>query len=233
MSLEAIQTYYPSPISTDVKKTADFMVKQLLGESSGHDWWHIFRVWMNTRDLLQAENIQEEAEREIAEVTALLHDIADHKFHDGDEEIGPQTAYQFCVEQLAWKEASAQRVKEIIALISFKGAGVNDLMEDWIGQLVQDADRLDAIGAVGIARTFAYGGYAHQPITDPLTPPKFHQNADAYKSDKSSTINHFYEKLLLLEARMHTETAKKIAHERTQYMRQFLEQFFLESHTKR
>lgn len=212
----------------DIEKTRQHVESRFRGESSGHDWWHIFRVWQHTKQLCALEQLSEE-EQIIAEVSALLHDIADYKFHDGDEEIGPNTAFKWCLNELAWPEEYAQRVRLIVANISFKGAKVANNMTDPIGQLVQDADRLDAIGAIGIARTFAYGGYAGQPMYDPAIPVTLHSDKETYKKGKTTTINHFYEKLLLLKDRMHTQAGKKVAEERTAFMEEFLKQFYLEA----
>ena len=218
-------TWMPAECSDAVKQTAYMIYKTFKEEGSGHDWWHIYRVWMNTRSLLKKEGISNQDEVELAEISALVHDIADHKFHDGNDTIGPETAYIWCIKNLAWKEENAERVKNIVANISFKGIGVQEVMDDHLGRIVQDADRLDAIGAIGIARTFAYGGFVKQPIHDPEVSPTFHQSFEAYKKERSSTYNHFYEKLLYLKDRMHTDSGKLIAEKRTHYMVEFLQTF--------
>lgn len=157
----------------------------------------------------------------------LLHDIADHKFHDGDETIGPKVAGAW-LEQLQVDESVIDHVKEIIRDVSFKGAGVQTPMRTIEGKVVQDADRLDAIGAIGIARAFAYGGYKKRELYNPELSPTEHSNFEAYKSDTGPTINHFYEKLLLLKDRMNTRTGKRIAEERHQFMELYLDRFYKE-----
>lgn len=220
-----LPNWMPKDCSKAVKITALRMYETFSGEGTGHDWWHIYRVWMNTRKLLVEEGVTASDEMEIAEVSALVHDIADHKFHDGDETIGPETAYIWCIKNLGWKESKATKVKYIVANISFKGIGVQDVMNNHIGEIVQDADRLDALGAIGIARTFAYGGFVKQPIHDPEILPKNHQTFEAYKTERSTTYNHFHEKLLFLKDRMHTKSGKEIAEKRTNYMLEFLQIF--------
>jgi len=217
--------WMPADCSDAVKQTAIMIYKTFKGEGSGHDWWHIYRVWMNTRSLLTEEGIIRQNEVELAEISALLHDIADHKFHDGDDTVGPEMAYNWCMKNLNWPVEQAEQVKKIVANISFKGIGVQEVMEDYLGKIVQDADRLDAIGAIGIARTFAYGGFVKQPIHDPEISPTFHQSFEAYKKERSTTYNHFYEKLLFLKDRMHTKSGKKIAEKRTDYMIAYLQTF--------
>lgn len=217
--------WMPADSSEAVRTTALMMYTNFNGEGSGHDWWHIYRVWMNTRSLCKEEGLVDGNEMEIAEVAALVHDIADHKFHNGDENVGPETAYLWCRKDLAWTKAKAERVREIVKDISFKGNGVQEVMEDEIGKIVQDADRLDALGAIGIARTFAYGGFVKQPIHDPEILPKKHESFEAYKKERTTTFNHFYEKLLFLKNRMNTKSAKVIAEKRTNYMLEFLTNF--------
>lgn len=212
----------------DVQQCALMIRDTFLVEGSGHDWWHIFRVWKLSIQLMDAEKINDLIDRKIGEISALLHDIADHKFHDGDLEIGPQQAYQWCSKNLRWKDEYSIRVANIVRNISFKGADVADNMIDPIGKLVQDADRLDAIGAIGIARTFAFGGYKKQPIYDPTIPAKTHSSFEDYKSNTTTTVNHFYEKLLLLKDRMHTKSAIEIARKRTQFMQEYLNEFYAE-----
>jgi uncharacterized protein len=201
---------------------------RFLDEGSGHDWWHIYRVWRMTIELVKNEAIQNPLDHKVAEISALLHDIADHKFHDGDLEIGPKKAFNWCEEHLSWNSDASKRVASIIRKLSFKGAGVEEEMTDEIGKIVQDADRLDAIGAIGIARTFAYGGHKNQPLYDPQITPVLHASFEDYHTKRTTTINHFYEKLLLLHERINTKSAKKIAEERTNYMHTFLQQFYEE-----
>jgi uncharacterized protein len=153
-----------------------------------------------------------------------LHDIADWKFHDGDDALGPQTARQWLA-GLAVERATIDHVCEIIATLSFKGAGVATPMRTLEGQVVQDADRLDALGAIGIARAFAYGGHKGQPLADPERAPRLHATFDDYKRGGSTTINHFHEKLLLLKDRMNTKTGRALAEARHDFMQQFLARF--------
>ena len=192
-------------------------------EGSGHDWWHIDRVWKMAERLGKEEG----ADFFVVGLAALLHDIADWKFHDGDDTVGPKVARQILSDFSVPEETIAQ-VCNIIETISFKGAGVATKMETLEGKVVQDADRLDAIGAIGIARVFAYGGHKNQPIHNPELKPVAHQTKEDYFRNKGTTINHFYEKLLLLKDRMNTATAKKIAQGRHQCMEEFMERFFLE-----
>ncbi len=182
------------------------------------------RVWNNAKLILERET---RADSLVVELAALLHDIADHKFHNGDTTIGPRIAGEW-LEKLYVPGQIIIHVQEIINDLSFKGAKVKTPMRTIEGMIVQDADRLDAIGAIGIARTFAYGGHAGQPVYDPGLPPTLHDSFEKYQQQKTSTINHFYEKLLLLKDRMNTETAKRIANARHQYMEDFLNQFYRE-----
>ena len=190
---------------------------------SGHDWFHVERVWKNAKLI----GSQEQVDMHVVELAALLHDIADWKFHNGDENIGPKTARLF-LEKYAVEEDVILHVCEIILTMAYKGAGVSTTMRTKEGEVVQDADRLDAIGAIGIARTFSYGGHKNRLMYDSDHPPVLHQTKEAYINNVSPTINHFYEKLLLLKERMNTQTAKKIAQGRHEYMEGFLKQFFAE-----
>ncbi|MCC9168244.1 HD domain-containing protein [Pontibacter harenae] len=199
-------------------------VKQLLaGEGSGHDWWHIYRVWNNAKSIAA----HEQANLFVVELAALLHDIGDHKFHNGDETVGPRMAYEW-LQQLQVSKEVSNHIYDIIKEISFKGAGTSSEMSTVEGCIVQDADRLDAIGAIGIARTFAYGGHKNRELYNPEVAPVLHDNFEAYKTSTAPTINHFYEKLLLLKDRMHTASAKKLAEQRHAYMENFLSQFYAE-----
>lgn len=205
----------------DIINRAAIHVRQLFaGEATGHDWRHIERVWRTATTLGRAES----ADLTVVQLAALLHDVADWKFHDGDEDAGPRAARAWLSEQGASPEVIAH-VCEIVKGVSFKGAGVPTPMRTIEGKVVQDADRLDALGAIGIARAFAYGGYKGQPIFDPATPPGRHASFAEYQMNRGSTINHFHEKRLLLADRMNTDPAKRIARERTLFMRQFLAQF--------
>lgn len=200
-----------------------FVQERLAGDSSGHDWWHIARV----RDSALAIGREERADLFIVELAALLHDVADWKFAGGDSSAGPR-------EVRAWLDGHGiapevcEAVCQIIGELSFKGAGVATPMSTIEGQVVQDADRLDAIGAVGIARAFAYGGAKGRSLHDPGIPPEMHASFAAYKKNAGPTLNHFYEKLLLLKDRMNTAAGKRLAAERHQFMQAFLDQFLAE-----
>jgi len=210
--------------STDIlTATATHVRKTLSGDSSGHDWWHIDRVRQNALHIARAEG----ADLFITELAALLHDIADWKFHGGDDTAGPRAAREW----LARCECDPRvidHVCEIVATLSFKGAGVATEMQTLEGRCVQDGDRLDAIGAVGIARAFAFGGHFGRAMYDPEVPSELHQSFAAYKQKGGPTINHFYEKLLLLKDRMQTATGTRLAQERHQFMETFLAQFYAE-----
>lgn len=203
-----------------INKTIDFVKDKLQGDSSGHDWWHIYRVWNMSKKLYETEG----GNLFVIEMAALLHDIADWKFNNSEEE--GILLIQKWLNKVNVDQNSAQGIIEIIKNISFKGAGVKDQMNSIEGKIVQDADRLDAIGAIGIARTFAFGGKFGNPMHDPESKAEMHASFEEYKKSKGTTINHFYEKLLLLKDRMNTQTAKKIALERHQYMGHFLKQFY-------
>ena len=206
-----------------IDKTCRFVEEKLAGEGSGHDWWHIYRVWNLAKNIAG----QEGASLMVVELAALLHDIADWKFHDGDENKGPQMAEQFLAANHVERRV-IDPVIEIVASISYKGAGVPTPMKTLEGKVVQDADRLDAIGALGIARTFAYGGYKNRLIYHPEEKPVLHQSFDDYKKNQGHTINHFYEKLLLLKDRMNTASGKRLAEARHQFMQAYLDQFYRE-----
>ncbi len=202
-------------------KTEEFIREKLAGDSSGHDWWHIDRVRRNAVHIARDEG----ADLYVVELAALLHDVADWKFHGGDDSIGPRTARDWLTRHEV-DPTVIDHICEIIATVSFKGAGVATEMSTIEGKCVQDGDRLDAIGAVGIARAFAFGGHFGRAMYDPEVPPEQHQTFAAYKSKGGPTINHFYEKLLLLKNRMQTATGRRLATERHQFMEQFLDQFF-------
>lgn len=212
-----------------VLKTKEFVKQKLYGEGSGHDWWHIERVYLNCLQILN--ETYDVLNKEIVELAALLHDIADWKFRDGDETVGPKVAREWLESQQV-KEDVIDHVCQIIKNLSFKGAGTQTPMKSLEGKIVQDADRLDAIGAIGIARAFAYGGYKGQEIFNPSLEPKVHHTAEEYKSQNTTSVNHFFEKLLLLKDRMNTPAAKKMANDRHQYMVNFLERFFQECQYK-
>ena len=209
--------------SSIISKTCKFVESKLAGDGSGHDWWHIFRVCTLAKKIAA----EEKAQLEIVELSALLHDIADWKFHGGDDSIGPTMAQEF-LNNNDIDHKLTESVVDIVSTISYKGAGVATPMKTLEGKIVQDADRLDAIGALGIARTFAYGGYKNRLIYHPDEKPVLHQSYTDYKKNEGHTINHFYEKLLLLRERMNTKTGKQIADGRHQFMENFLEQFYRE-----
>lgn len=211
-----------------VERVAARIKAQFEGEGSGHDWQHIYRVWRLAHHLA----IEESADQEVAELAALVHDIADWKFHGGDDAIGPREAEALLKSEGA-SQALIDEVVDIVATISFKGAGVTTAMKTLAGQCVQDADRLDAIGAVGIARCFTYSGHVGQPMHDPAIAPVLHQTAAAYKSAKSTALNHFYEKLLLLKDRMNTDSGRAMAAERHRFMEAFVAQFLQECEGQR
>ncbi|UPL50933.1 HD domain-containing protein [Hymenobacter sublimis] len=215
-----------SPDATDplVARTADFIRSKFLHEGSGHDWEHIRRVWQVARALAQHTP---QADPLVTELGALLHDVADWKFHDGDEEAGPRAARQWLESQQA-PENVILAVEKIIREISFKGLGVATPMSTVEGELVQDADRLDAIGAIGVARAFAYGGHKGRPLHDPAVLPLQHDTFESYKQNTAPTINHFYEKLLHLRERLNTPAARQVAQERHAFLEQFLAQFLRE-----
>ncbi|WP_293918731.1 MULTISPECIES: HD domain-containing protein [unclassified Sphingobacterium] len=206
-----------------IEKTVAFVKKSLEQAESGHDWWHIQRVWNNTRMILQ----HEEADELICELTALLHDIADSKFHNGDETIGPRVAGEFLSSEGVDPQV-VEQVQAIILNMSFKASLGERNFHSKELEIVQDADRLDAIGAIGIARAFTYGGFKNREIYNPNIPVMENMDKEAYKKTTAPTINHFYEKLLLLKDKMNTPTAKKMAEGRHQYMEQYLEQFYAE-----
>lgn len=206
-----------------IQKTIIF-VKQTLSEAEGaHDWWHIYRVWKSTQLILKTEK----ANPLICELAALLHDIADHKFYDGDETIGPKKANEFLI-SLDIDNEIIEAVIKIIENISFLGGHKKSSYFSPELAVVQDADRLDAIGAVGIARTFAYGGFKKREIYNPNIKPNLNMSKEEYKNSTAPTINHFYEKLLLLKDKMNTETGKKLAQKRHDFMKQYLSQFYNE-----
>lgn len=206
-----------------VDKTIAFVKAQLKNAEGGHDWFHIERVYKNA--LLIAK--EESCNLEVVQLAALLHDIADSKFHNGDETIGPRTAKNF-LEQENVSQETITHVLAIIENISFKGGNFEQQFHSKELNIVQDADRLDAIGAIGIARTFNYGGFKNRAIYDPEIKPNLSMSKEEYKNTTAPTINHFYEKLLLLKDKMNTPTGKKIAAERHAFMESFLTRFYSE-----
>ena len=211
-------------IKTDlIGKTISFVKEKLANAEGGHDWFHVERVYRNA--ILISKN--EVCNTAIVQLGALLHDIADSKFHDGDETVGPKMAREF-LESQEVDEATITHVINIIENISFKGGNFEKKFSSKELDIVQDADRLDAIGAIGIARMFNYGGFKNRTIYDPKIAPNTKMTKEEYKKNDSPTINHFYEKLFLLKDKMNTETGKEIAKERHRYMEGFLSQFYAE-----
>jgi uncharacterized protein len=203
-----------------IQQTTEHVRELLSGDSTGHDWFHIERVRNTALSIARDEG----ADLFVVELAALLHDVADWKFADGDHTASPRAARRW-LEAMPVSPQIVEHVEEIVANLSFKGAGVATPMRSLEGQIVQDADRLDALGAIGIARTFAYGGHKGQAMHDPSIPPQMHASFEAYKSNVGTTINHFYEKLLLLKDRMNTPTGRALATERHNFMEAFLRQF--------
>ena len=206
-----------------ISNTEAFVKSTLENAEGGHDWFHILRVWNNSKLISKNENV----DVFIVELGALLHDIADSKFHNGDETIGPKIAREFLSKQQV-DESVIIHVEQIINNISYKGGNFEQTFNSPELAVVQDADRLDAIGAVGIARCFNYGGFKNRQLYNPNVPPNLNMTKDEYKNSDAPTINHFYEKLLLLKDRINTKSGKKIAEERHQYMETFLQQFYNE-----
>lgn len=206
-----------------IQKTINFVKKELSNAEGGHDWWHIYRVWKLSKHIAKKENVN----FFIIELGALLHDIADYKFHNGNEDIGPQKAREF-LNSLNVKENIINHVENIIKNISFKGGNHNQRFKSKELNIIQDADRLDAMGAIGIARTFNYGGYKKREIYNPEIKPNLNMTKDKYIKNTAPTLNHFYEKLLLLKNKMNTNTEKSMAKQRHKYMEQFLNKFYEE-----
>lgn len=207
-----------------INNTILFVKNQLSNAEGGHDWFHIERVYKNA--LLIAEE-EKECNLIVVKLAALLHDIADSKFHNGDELVGPKTARIFLESQNV-SEDIISHVIAIIENISFKGGNFEKKFHSKELEIVQDADRLDAIGAIGIARTFNYGGFKNRPLYNPNIQPNLNMSKEEYKNSEAPTLNHFYEKLLLLKDKMNTETGKKIATKRHDFMVTFLSQFYAE-----
>lgn len=206
-----------------IEKTKTFVKNTLKNAEGGHDWFHIQRVWNNAKLIANNEN----ADLFIVELGALLHDIADSKFHNGDERVGPKVASEFLQKQQVSAE-NIQHVVKIIENVSFKGGNIQQEFNSIELEIIQDADRLDALGAIGIARTFNYGGFKERALYDPEIKPELNMNKEEYKASTAPTINHFYEKLLLLKDRMNTKTGREIAQKRHEFMELYLEQFYAE-----
>jgi uncharacterized protein len=206
-----------------INQTVQFVKESLQGAETGHDWWHIERVWNNAKLLIKSEDV----DPFIVELAALLHDIADSKFNNGDEEIGPKKAGEF-LNSIGVEDEIIIHIQQIIRNMSFKASlGTLNFTSKEM-EVVQDADRLDAIGAIGIARAFTYGGFKNRELYNPEIPPALNMSKEEYKSSTAPTINHFYEKLLLLKDKMNTQTGLRIAEERHQFMLTYLEQFYNE-----
>jgi uncharacterized protein len=206
-----------------IEKTVNFVQETLKNAEGGHDWWHIHRVWTNVKLIARTED----CDIFIIELAALLHDIADSKFHNGDEEIGPATAGKFLT-SINIDADTIIHVQQIIRHMSFKAGFDKATFHSKELAIVQDADRLDAIGAIGIARAFTYGGFKDREIYNPNIKPNLNMSKEEYKNTKAPTINHFYEKLLLLKDKMNTQTGKQLALQRHNFMESYLEQFYSE-----
>lgn len=207
-----------------VQKTYSYVKAQLADAEGGHDFWHTHRVWKNACTIQKKEG----GSLLIIELASLLHDIADSKFHDGDEKIGPTTARNF-LESIDCNSEVIDHVVKIIENISFKGGFKSSDFNSLELQVVQDADRLEAIGAIGIARTFNYGGHKGSLLFNPDESPNLNMSKEEYKKGGAPTINHFYEKLLLLKDLMNTKTGKALANQRHEFMITFLKQFYNEA----
>jgi uncharacterized protein len=203
-----------------IKLTTQFVKQQLGNAEGGHDWFHIERVWKNAQLISKSEK----GHHLVIELAALLHDIADYKFNDGDENIGPRMTENF-LESIHVERAIINQVVFIVENISYKGGHSENINKTIELEIVQDADRLDAIGAIGIARTFNYGGFKGSTMYDPNQRPNINQSKEEYKKSNGTTINHFHEKLLLLKKLMNTKTGKALAENRHNYMVDFLQQF--------
>ena len=210
-----------------IKQVGKYVRDKLEGESTGHDWWHALRVCEMSKKIAKKEG----GDLFVIELAALLHDIADWKFSKGNINIGVIEAEKL-LKKLDVDKNIIKYICHIIKNISFKGAVIKNKIKTKEGKIVQDADRLDVIGAIGIARVFAYGGYAKREIYNPEIKPKSYKSFNEYKINKSSSINHFYEKVLLLKNRLNTKTAKQIAKKRHKFLENYLQEFFQEWNAK-
>lgn len=213
-----------------ITATIAFVKKELKNAEGGHDWFHIERVFKNSLLISKDEKV----DVFVVSLAALLHDIADPKFYNGDETVGPKVATQFLNEQKV-HATIIEHVVHIIKNISFKNS-FDTASENFTSielEVVQDADRLDAIGAIGIARCFNYGGFKNRALYDPKIIPDLKMTKETYKKSTAPTINHFYEKLLLLKDQMNTASGKKIANNRHQFMELYLQQFYDEWNGKK
>lgn len=206
-----------------INSTVTFVKQTLLNAEGGHDWWHIYRVWQNSKKIAESETV----DLMVVELGALLHDIADSKFHGGDEHIGPRLAKEFLISQ----QVDAKIIEHVIAIIENISFGGGNQLKSFSSpelDVVQDADRLDALGAIGIARTFNYGGFKNREIYNPEIKPNLHMTKEEYKKSTAPTLNHFYEKLLLLKDCMNTNTGKMMAEKRHLFLELYLEEFYAE-----
>lgn len=210
-----------------IQKVKEHVREIFQHDATGHDWFHIERVYTIACKIQEVEG----GDLELVALAALLHDISDHKMNGGILNHGGIVAFEL-LKDLNCSNELAEKVKDIVDTVSYKGANVSDKMDSLEGQIVQDADRLDAIGAIGIARAFAFGGNKNRPMYLPDHLPEMHHTFESYANSKSHTVNHFYEKLLLLKDRLHTETAKKIGLQRHEFMETFLQQFYNEWDSK-
>lgn len=206
-----------------IEHTISYVKSALADAEGGHDWWHIYRVWQLSKHIAASEK----ADLMVVELGALLHDIADSKFNDGDETVGPTKAREF-LKSLEIEDYIISHVENIIKNISFKGGNEAQQFKSLELDIVQDADRLDAMGAIGIARTFNYGGFKNREMYNPDIQPIVNMTKEEYKNSSAPTLNHFYEKLLLLKDRMNTNTGKQMAEKRHLYMESYLNEFFKE-----
>lgn len=209
--------------SSIIIKTIAFVKDQLKNAEGGHDWFHVQRVYNNALSIAK----DEKCDFLVVQLAALLHDIADSKFYNGDETIGPATARAF-MESLELDSEMINHIVKIIENISFKGGNFESSFHSKELDIVQDADRLDALGAIGIARTFNYGGFKNRALYNPEIAPMTNMTKEQYKNSESPTLNHFYEKLLLLKDKMNTEKGRQLAQKRHRFMEQFLSQFYAE-----
>lgn len=207
-----------------IDKTIKYVQQRLKNSEGGHDWWHTHRVYLNAKKIAESETA---IDLEVVLLAALLHDIADSKFHNGNEEIGPETARKFLASE-GFESQKLEHVVSIIENISFKGGNSGRTFNSKELDVVQDADRLDAIGAIGIARVFNYGGFKGNEIYNPEIRPNLDMTKEEYKKGRQPSINHFYEKLLLLRDLMNTKTGREMAQERHEFMLKYLEQFYRE-----
>lgn len=221
--MTSFSSRHSAQASEIIQNTIAFVKHELQDAEGGHDWFHIERVYKNALLISEGEKV----DKTVVTLGALLHDIADSKFHDGDEDVGPKKARRFLKTQNISEEMTEHIIK-IIENVSFKGGNKTQSFTSKELQVLQDADRLDAIGAVGIARTFNYGGFKNRKLYDPEIEPNLNMTPAEYKASDAPTINHFYEKLLFLKDRMNTETGRRIAQERHVFMETFLQQFYTE-----